>query len=178
MPFRGHRGYTGAREDVRQVINAEIRARRVFDAVVDFDGALRDPYDPRRFRSEYDSGDHLHPSDRGYARMATASSCIMPAPIGVAMKTQRDGIDPEAKPSGTGCAECLAAGTWWFHLRRCAQCGHIGCCDSSPNQHATKHHHATGHPVIASFEPGERWFWNYRTEQVFAGPELAAQFAS
>ncbi|GAA2277056.1 SGNH/GDSL hydrolase family protein [Streptomyces atrovirens] len=72
MPFRGHRGYTGAREDVRQVINAEIRAGRVFDAVVDFDGALRDPYDPRRFRSEYDSGDHLHPSDRGYARMAEA----------------------------------------------------------------------------------------------------------
>ncbi|MFC8388855.1 SGNH/GDSL hydrolase family protein [Streptomyces sp. NPDC057238] len=72
MPFRGHRGYTGAREDVRRVINAEIRAGRVFDAVVDFDGALRDPYDPRRFRSEYDSGDHLHPSDRGYARMAEA----------------------------------------------------------------------------------------------------------
>jgi hypothetical protein len=90
------------------------------------------------------------------------------------MKPQRDGIDPEAKPSGAGCAECLAAGTWWFHLRRCAMCGHIGCCDSSPNQHATKHHHATGHPVIASFEPGERWFYDYRTEKVFAGPELAA----
>ncbi|MER7487633.1 SGNH/GDSL hydrolase family protein [Streptomyces sp. NPDC126497] len=70
MPFGGHRGYTDAREAVRQRINAEIRAGRVFDAVVDFDEALRDPYDPRRFRAEYDSGDHLHPSDRGYTRMA------------------------------------------------------------------------------------------------------------
>lgn len=72
MPFGGHRGYTDAREDVRQRINAEIRAGRVFDAVADFDKALLDPYDPRRFRSEYDSGDHLHPSDRGYTRMAEA----------------------------------------------------------------------------------------------------------
>ncbi|MFJ1974679.1 SGNH/GDSL hydrolase family protein [Streptomyces sp. NPDC087903] len=70
MPFHGHRGYTPARESVRQRINAEIRAGRVYDAVVDFDQALRDPYDPRRLRSDYDSGDHLHPSDKGYRRMA------------------------------------------------------------------------------------------------------------
>ncbi|MEZ3178314.1 SGNH/GDSL hydrolase family protein [Streptomyces pimonensis] len=70
MPFGGHRGYTEAREAVRQAINSEVRAGRVFDAVVDFDRALRDPYDPRRLRSDYDSGDHLHPSDRGYTRMA------------------------------------------------------------------------------------------------------------
>ncbi|MFD6325957.1 SGNH/GDSL hydrolase family protein [Streptomyces sp. NPDC058442] len=70
MPFGGHRGHTGPREAVRQQINAEIRAGRVFDAVVDFDRALRDPYDPRRLRFDYDSGDHLHPSDRGYTRMA------------------------------------------------------------------------------------------------------------
>ncbi|MDK1347143.1 SGNH/GDSL hydrolase family protein [Streptomyces sp. 378] len=70
MPFHGHRGYTDAREAVRQTINAEIRAGRVYDAVADFDRALRDPYDPRRLRSDYDSGDHLHPSDKGYARMA------------------------------------------------------------------------------------------------------------
>ncbi|MET8112597.1 SGNH/GDSL hydrolase family protein [Streptomyces prasinus] len=70
MPFGGHRGYTDARESVRQRINTEIRAGRVFDAVVDFDRALRDPYDPRRLRPLYDSGDHLHPSDRGYTRMA------------------------------------------------------------------------------------------------------------
>lgn len=70
MPLQGHRGYTEARDAVRQQINAEIRSGRVFDAVVDFDQALRDPYDPRRLRPDYDSGDHLHPSDAGYERMA------------------------------------------------------------------------------------------------------------
>ncbi|WP_217170570.1 SGNH/GDSL hydrolase family protein [Streptomyces sp. AC512_CC834] len=69
MPFGGYGGYTEARETMRQEINEEIRSGRVFDAVVDFDKALRDAYDPRRFRSDYDSGDHLHPSDKGYARM-------------------------------------------------------------------------------------------------------------
>ncbi|MFF8730266.1 SGNH/GDSL hydrolase family protein [Streptomyces sp. NPDC015171] len=70
MPFKGHRGFTPAREAVRQQVNAEIRAGGVYDAVVDFDKALRDPYDPRRLRPEYDSGDHLHPSDLGYRTMA------------------------------------------------------------------------------------------------------------
>ncbi|MGW1540493.1 SGNH/GDSL hydrolase family protein [Streptomyces sp. NPDC002309] len=70
MPFGGHRGYSAEREAVRQEINAEIRSGRVFDAVVDFDRAVRDPYDPRRFRPDHDSGDHLHPNDRGYERMA------------------------------------------------------------------------------------------------------------
>ncbi len=70
MPFHGHRGYRHDREAVRQAVNAEIRAGRVYDAVVDFDEALRDPYNPRRLRSDYDSGDHLHPSDKGYAWMA------------------------------------------------------------------------------------------------------------
>ena len=93
------------------------------------------------------------------------------------MTSARDGIDPEAGPSGTGCVECLATGSWWFHLRRCAQCGHIGCYDSSPNQHASKHHAETGHPVIASFEPGERWSYDYRTEEFFAGPSLAPPHA-
>lgn len=70
MPFKGHRGWTPAREAVRQQINAEIRAGGVYDAVADFDKALRDPYDPRRLRPDYDSGDHLHPSDLGFATMA------------------------------------------------------------------------------------------------------------
>src|SRR3954452_23790989 len=74
------------------------------------------------------------------------------------MKSERDGINPAAIPSGTGCVECLALGRWWFHLRRCAECGHIGCCDSSPNQHASKHSAATGHPVITSFEPASTGF--------------------
>lgn len=72
MPYRGHRAYTPSGEDVRQRINAEIRDGGVFDEVVDFDEAVRDGYDPRRFRAGYDSGDGLHPSDEGYARMAEA----------------------------------------------------------------------------------------------------------
>jgi hypothetical protein len=83
------------------------------------------------------------------------------------------GIDPSAAPSGTGCAECDASGSWWFHLRRCARCGQIGCCDSSPNQHARAHAAETGHPVIRSFEPGEDWFWNFTTEREVPGAELA-----
>ncbi len=82
-------------------------------------------------------------------------------------------IDPTAPPSGTGCAECLVSDGWWFHLRRCAQCGHIGCCDSSPEQHASAHHAATGHPVIRSFEPGEAWFFDYRSNAMIDGPTLA-----
>jgi hypothetical protein len=82
-------------------------------------------------------------------------------------------VDPTAPPSGTGCAECLETGGWWFHLRRCAQCGHIGCCDSSPSQHASKHAAATGHRIIRSFEPGEDWFWDYATEEFVTGPRLA-----
>lgn len=83
------------------------------------------------------------------------------------------GIDTSVPPSGPGCVECEATGGWWFHLRRCAQCGHIGCCDSSPSGHASAHALTTGHPVIQSFEPGEDWFWNYTTNTDFDGPELA-----
>ncbi|HZR73953.1 UBP-type zinc finger domain-containing protein [Bradyrhizobium sp.] len=88
------------------------------------------------------------------------------------MKSERDGINPAAKPSGTDCVECSAVGGWWLHLRRCVECGHIGCCDTSPNQHASKHNAATGHPIITSFEPGERWFYDYRTGDFLAGPKL------
>jgi hypothetical protein len=83
------------------------------------------------------------------------------------------GIDPTAAPSGTGCQECERGGGWWFHLRRCAQCGHIGCCDNSPSQHATEHARTTGHPFITSFEPGEHWYFDYRDGRVFEGPQLA-----
>ena len=93
------------------------------------------------------------------------------------MKADRSGIEPDVKPSGTGCVECLATHSWWFHLRRCAECGHIGCCDQSPNQHATKHNASTHHPVIASFEPGEDWFYDYRDGKFFEGPRLAPPHA-
>jgi hypothetical protein len=85
-----------------------------------------------------------------------------------------DQIDPTVPPSGTGCVECLSAGGWWLHLRRCALCGHIGCCDTSPSQHATLHAKAAGHRVVRSFEPGEDWFWDYGTEEFSEGPSLAA----
>jgi uncharacterized UBP type Zn finger protein len=64
------------------------------------------------------------------------------------------------------CAECVAMGDTWVHLRTCLACGHVGCCDSSKNKHATKHFHSSGHPVIASAEPEERWLWCYIDEQI------------
>jgi hypothetical protein len=84
-----------------------------------------------------------------------------------------EGVDPTVPPSGTGCVECDAAAGWWFHLRRCAQCGHIGCCDSSPQQHASAHAKSSGHPLIRSFEPGEEWYWSYTADDYYDGPPLA-----
>ena len=58
-----------------------------------------------------------------------------------------------------GCEECLATGDSWVHLRLCLECGHVGCCDDSPNHHATAHTQSSGHPIIRSLEPGEEWSW-------------------
>jgi len=58
-----------------------------------------------------------------------------------------------------GCEDCLREGGVWLHLRICLECGHVGCCDDSPNRHATAHHHLSGHPLIRSLEPGEEWSW-------------------
>ena len=63
-----------------------------------------------------------------------------------------------------GCEECLKIGDRWVHLRMCLSCGHVGCCDSSKNKHATKHFHATQHPIMRSFQPGEKWGWCYIDE--------------
>ena len=65
-----------------------------------------------------------------------------------------------------GCEECLASGDRWVHLRMCLECGHVGCCDSSKNKHATKHYHTTTHPTMRSAEPGERWMWCYVDEEM------------
>jgi uncharacterized UBP type Zn finger protein len=65
------------------------------------------------------------------------------------------------QPNSRGCQECLATGDTWVHLRLCRSCGHVGCCDDSRNTHATKHFHATGHPIMSSLEPGENWSWCY-----------------
>ena len=70
----------------------------------------------------------------------------------------------EVKPSAPGCEECLKMKDRWVHLRMCLTCGHVGCCDSSKNNHATKHFHATSHPIVRSIEPGERWRWCYVDE--------------
>ena len=73
-------------------------------------------------------------------------------------------IPKGVKRSGNGCVECLKLGMRWVHLRECLDCGHVGCCDSSIGKHATKHFHATKHPVMRSIEPGERWGWCYVDE--------------
>ena len=81
-----------------------------------------------------------------------------------------DMIDPHVRmirpvtPSANGCEDCLRIGGRWLHLRLCLTCGHVGCCDSSPNRHARKHFHASGHAIIQSFEPGEDWRWCYVDE--------------
>ena len=77
-----------------------------------------------------------------------------------------EGLPDTAARTPEGCEECLSTGGRWVHLRRCLTCGHVGCCDSSPNRHATAHFGASTHPVIASFEPGERWRWCYVDEAV------------
>ncbi|HEX5032893.1 MAG TPA: UBP-type zinc finger domain-containing protein [bacterium] len=69
---------------------------------------------------------------------------------------------PEVSPrTPEGCEECLKMGDEWVHLRLCLQCGHVGCCDSSKNKHATRHFHRTSHPAMRSFQPGENWGWCY-----------------
>ena len=74
---------------------------------------------------------------------------------------------PKVAPRTDGCEECLAMGDTWVHLRLCLTCGHVGCCDSSKNKHATRHFHATHHPVMRSLEPGETWGWCYVDERMF-----------
>ncbi|MDX6540257.1 MAG: hypothetical protein QOI71_1867 [Gaiellales bacterium] len=71
-----------------------------------------------------------------------------------------------------GCEDCLASGGLWLHLRICLECGHVGCCDDSPNRHATKHARAIGHPIIRSLEPGEAWSWCYVDEVALLLPEV------
>lgn len=66
-----------------------------------------------------------------------------------------------------GCEECLQTGDEWVHLRLCLVCGHVGCCDESPNRHASQHFHRTKHPVVRSFEPDEDWAWCYVDELGF-----------
>jgi phosphoenolpyruvate-protein phosphotransferase len=85
-------------------------------------------------------------------------------------------VKPVPPRTPTGCEECLKAGTAWVHLRLCLTCGHVGCCDDSPGRHATRHAQRTSHPVIASFEPGERWAWCYADQVGVDLPAEAEQY--
>jgi uncharacterized UBP type Zn finger protein len=91
--------------------------------------------------------------------------------------THLDQIQPVV-PSGDGCFECLQIGQEWFHLRLCMICGHVGCCDQSIGQHGTKHAHATDHPIIKSFEPGEDWFYCYPDDLDFEVAGVPALYHS
>jgi hypothetical protein len=84
-----------------------------------------------------------------------------------------DDIDVSVAPSGTGCDACDDREGWWVHLRRCAACGNIGCCDTSLGQHASAHARESGHRFIQSYEPGEDWWWDYEAQATASGPPLA-----
>jgi uncharacterized UBP type Zn finger protein len=83
--------------------------------------------------------------------------------------THTDAIRDVEPRTPEGCEECLARGDVWVHLRLCLTCGHVGCCDSSQNRHATKHYHSSLHPIVRSFQPGEDWVFCY-VDQVFVNP--------
>jgi uncharacterized UBP type Zn finger protein len=74
----------------------------------------------------------------------------------------------DVTPSSEGCEDCIPIGGRWVHLRVCMTCGHVGCCDSSPNRHATAHFRETSHPLIQSYEPADDWWWCYVDEVAFS----------
>jgi uncharacterized UBP type Zn finger protein len=83
--------------------------------------------------------------------------------------------DEGVEPQSEGCRECLESGDPWVQLRLCLSCGHVGCCDSSINRHATKHFHHTRHPVIQSFQPNEEWGWCYVDSVMLELPKKLAK---
>ena len=77
------------------------------------------------------------------------------------MRCEHIKLVQDVTPNTQGCEECLKMGDKWVHLRLCMICGHVGCCNSSKNKHATKHYHDTGHPIVKSLERGEEWAYCY-----------------
>ena len=102
-------------------------------------------------------------AERGFAPKPLFSELRVPPAC-----THLDQVEYLAPPGAVaGCEECLKTGDRWVHLRLCQTCGKVGCCDSSPNQHASKHARASGHPIVRSIEPGEDWSWCYVDEVMF-----------
>ena len=90
--------------------------------------------------------------------------------------THLDTIEITELPEAVdGCVDCLATGGAWLHLRICLACGHVGCCDGSPNRHASAHHAATGHPIIRSLQPGEEWSWCFPDRLAMIIPTVHGQ---
>jgi uncharacterized UBP type Zn finger protein len=86
--------------------------------------------------------------------------------------THLDQIAVDRPDRVAGCEDCLAMGGRWVHLRVCRSCGKVGCCDESPNRHATAHAQGTGHPIITSVERGEEWSYCYVDDLMFFAQEL------
>ena len=80
--------------------------------------------------------------------------------------THLDQIADVEPQTPQGCGKCMAMGATWVHLRLCLTCGEVNCCDSSPNKHATRHFHASAHPIVQSFQPGEDWLWCYVDQEM------------
>lgn len=81
----------------------------------------------------------------------------------------------EVTPSALGCEDCLKTGSRWVHLRLCRTCGHVGCCESSPNKHALAHYHSADHPVIEGYDPPDGWGWCYPDETFVKLPNKTPQ---
>src|ERR1700689_5141834 len=91
----------------------------------------------------------------------------------VAKCTHLESVTVDELPTEVaGCEDCLRTGGEWLHLRICLSCGHVGCCDDSPNRHATAHGRGSGHPLIRSLEPGEEWSWCFVDEVAMILPQV------
>ena len=113
-------------------------------------------------------GERTAPQERRLGALRRRLSALRPPPAPASPELCRDlrAATREVRPASDGCAQCRVLGESWTHLRLCLTCGHVGCCDSDRNQHATRHWEQTGHPVMRSHEPGQSWRWCYRHEQL------------
>lgn len=106
-------------------------------------------------------------SDKNSALPVRGNRIPKPGQVQNDLCTHLDQIQDVTPSTMEGCEDCLKIGGTWVHLRICLICGHVGCCDNSPNKHATKHFHTTKHPLMQSFEPKEDWLWCFIDEELF-----------